>query len=261
MNLAMKYIIAALILSCSFVAKSQILYLDEEDFEVKYYPKRIEEMTKLIAKDSTEISYYYHRANMNYKLKEYQKSIDDYRLILKKFGERQEAYANMGMGYCFLNDSTQAISYLKKAVSMNLPYARNHLNLGFVYLYFNQYQTAIPHLQQAVILDKNYAKAFYYLGYAHLMAGNFPESRTNLSKSISLIAYNPESFYNLGILSFKQGYYEEAVNNLSKALELHPDWKNRKELFLIRSQAYAHLGEKEKAKQDLETAEKLPAIK
>lgn len=254
----MKHIITSLLLLCAFYGNSQLLYLEEDDFEVKYYPKRIEEVNRLIAGDSTEISYYYHRANMKYKLKEYQKCIDDYRLILQKFGEKQEAFANMGMSYCFLNDSARSISNMKKAVSMNLSYARNHLNLGFIYLYFNQYAAAIPSLEQAVALDKTYAKAFYYLGYAYLMTGNFEKARTNLSKSISLAEYNPEGFYNLGVLSYKQGHYSEAAEHLSKALEYRPSLSSRKELFLMRGESYKQIGEAEKAKRDFETAGKLP---
>lgn len=200
---------------------------------------------------------YYYRAELKYRLKQYAACISDYRLILKKFGERRDTYANLGMAYCFLNDSTQAILNLQKAISMTPAYARNHLNLGFVYLYFNHTTEAIPYLQKAIELDKNYAKAYYYLGYDYLITGKLDEAKKNFLKCLDLAIIHPESFYNLGLIASKEKNDTETIRYFTKALETRPSLATDARLFELRGKAYEHVGEKEKAQADLERAKKI----
>jgi tetratricopeptide (TPR) repeat protein len=140
---------------------------------------------------------------------------------------------------------------------MKVSYARNHLNLGFVYAYFKNYSSAIPCLKKAIELDQNYAKAYYYLGYSFLLSDNLADAKVNLLKSIELAVLYPEAYYNLGVVDYKQRNYADAVTHFTTALESSPGLQSNKEFFLMRGEAYKHIGEMEKSKSDLEQAKKL----
>ena len=236
----------------------QLFFIESEDtLDYKYYPQRINELNLLIALDSNQIEYYFKRSTMNFKLKNYQKCIEDNQLIIKKFGDHQSAYCNLGMTYCYINDSTNAVTSLKKAIFLAPGEAVNYLNLGFIQLYFNDYLGAIPNLKQALLLKNNYTKAYYYLGYASMKLGESAEARSYYLKAIELIPYYAEAIYNLGFLAFQEENYKEAIVYFTNALNFIHFKDHKVKLFEMRGKCYEKLGETANATADFQRASSL----
>lgn len=236
----------------------QLFYVDGEDTtEYKYYPKRIQELNRLIELDSTHPEWYFKRSILYYKLKNYEQSVSDNLRILDRFGDLESAHGNLGMSYCFLNDSTRALLHVRKAIELEPAKAVNYLNQGFVLLYFDDYLQAIPVLEKALELRKDYAKAYYYLGYAYMKLGNYVQAKMHYQQALNLISYYPEAFYNMGYLCFQEKKYAETISYLTTALELLPQLANREELFQMRGLSYQNTGNKEKGEADLKQADNL----
>lgn len=249
------YLICLILLP--FGASSQLFYLDSDDtLDFKYYPQRIDEMNRMIALDSNRLEYYVKRSILYYRLKNYTKSVEDNKRIIKKFGELESAYCNLGLSYCFLKDSANALTATRKAISLE-PKAVNYMNMGFILLHFDNYTSAIPNLKQALVLNEQYAKAYYYLGYAFMKSGNLTEATTNYLKATEFNPFYPEAIYNLGFIAKMENNYQDAVSYFSTLLGYPRIETIKVQLLEQRGACYEQLGETSKAAADFQLASEL----
>jgi tetratricopeptide (TPR) repeat protein len=246
------YLICLILLP--FGASCQLFYLDSDDtLDFKYYPQRIDEMNRMITLDSNRLEYYVKRSILYYRLKNFTKSVEDNKRIIKKFGELESAYCNMGLSYCFLKDSANALPAIRKAISLD-PKAVNYMNMGFIQLHFDNYACAIPPLKQALVLNDQYAKAYYYLGYAFMKSGNFAEAKTNYLKANELNTFYPEAMYNLGFIAKTENNFQEAISYFSTLLGYPRIETIKVQVLEQRGNCYEQLGETSKAAADFELA-------
>lgn len=100
-------------------------------------------------------------------------------LIAAIYNERGVIYGKSGQ-------YQKAISYLVKAIELNLRYAMAYYNRGNAYLKLGQYNQAISDYTRAIELDPKYALAYYNRGITYAYLGKFEEAKKDLLKAVEL---------------------------------------------------------------------------
>ncbi len=204
---------------------------------------------------NTCITTYIARANYyHYTLKDYEKAIDDYNMILKINPEYD--YVNTQKANCrlSLNDRPGAISELSKSLCWKIDDPFVYVMRAEIYSMLEMYDDAIAdytnslfyapqqsdlYLDRAIIYSKkgdiynaikDYLEYLKYspdevvahnnLAYAYMNTKDFDQAEKCFNRSISLDPAHVDSFLGLAILNYRQGRNKSTIQFMCKALEL-----------------------------------------
>jgi tetratricopeptide (TPR) repeat protein len=114
----------------------------------------------------------------------------------------------------------EAISSLKKAISMDPDYGEAYINLAIAYAETNDNQRAIETLESA--LEKSSDKDYLiYINMAQIYKRfDNKEAEKVYKKSISVNPYFQDAYFKLGEFYWDMRKYDLAAENLKKGLEL-----------------------------------------
>ena len=118
-------------------------------------------------------------ADENYKKKNYDTSILNYKEALKLNPSDEVTLLKIGNVYKLKNDETNAIDFYKKAIFVNPSYADGWFNLGLVYASQKNVSESKKCFERVVSLDADYAYAYYALALAYETENNKKEAVKN----------------------------------------------------------------------------------
>jgi tetratricopeptide (TPR) repeat protein len=90
-------------------------------------------------------------------------------------------------------------------------------------------------------------------GYVNGRRGELPDAISDMSRCIELRGNEPDDFFTRGRLLFKAGRFEEAVADFTRVVQLCDAYESdyyRQAAYFFRADAYARLGQYEKARAD-----------
>lgn len=99
------------------------------------------------------------------------------------------------------------------------------------------------------------AVAFMHRGVVYLKRGELERARKDLDEAIRLTPHYGDAHFNKGNVLFQQGRMDDAIAAYGTALANNPS--TPEVVHYNRSRAYAHLGQTEREKADLERAQAL----
>ena len=115
----------------------------------------------------------------NYKNKNYDVSINNYREALKIKPSDEVTLLKLGNIYKIKNDNKTAISFYKKSIVVNPNYADGWFNLGLVYAADKNNSKAKECFHRVITLNPNYGYAYYALAIAYEQDENTKEALNN----------------------------------------------------------------------------------
>ncbi|MFI3299922.1 MAG: tetratricopeptide repeat protein [Candidatus Gastranaerophilales bacterium] len=150
-----------------------------EDFEsaLKYYQKAS-------SKDKHHSLPLIKTAMTYEKLNEIEKAYQFYDKILKSYSDAYIAYYKIA-----LKDQSKEVSYLKKAIAINLQFNDAWLELGRVAFEQGRYNEAHKYLSVAKYIDENDFKYYYYQGLLYKKQGMQADATQSFKRSLIL---NPD---------------------------------------------------------------------
>jgi protein O-GlcNAc transferase len=169
---------------------------------------------------------------INLQLKDYREAISWTKKALSINSEHYAPYNNLGASFLALEEFDNAIMAFSKAIKLKPDYAQAYNSLGIVYKRLEQYDNAVINYERAIKLKPDYAEAYNSLGIVLIKKKEFVLSEINFNKAIKLKANYAESFSNLGLLNLKLKKYSEAIDYCKEAIKLKPDY----------AEAYSNLG-------------------
>ncbi|MEW6534127.1 MAG: tetratricopeptide repeat protein [Candidatus Auribacterota bacterium] len=146
-------------------------------------------------------------------------------LLLKDLNDNPDSFKTrylLGRQYYQLEKYDDAITHLKKAVSLNAKDASAFNSLGMACIHINRFDDAIDYLTQATILSPLYEEPCFSLGVAYLKKGAL---RQALDAVRTFLEINPRGVKGLNLIGYiylQQDLLGMAEQYFRKALSIHP---------------------------------------
>jgi adenylate cyclase len=120
---------------------------------------------------------------------------------------------------------TQAMTFARKAISLDTALPRAHIVLGVVSLFQKQHDQAVAELEQAIALDPNFADAYAELAHILTYAGRPQDAVRRIEQAMRLNPTPPDLYYVwiLGRAYALLGRYDEALPLLQKVVTRYPE--------------------------------------
>jgi len=119
-------------------------------------------------------------------------------------------------------DYTSAITYLKRAVSLDSTFSRAWIELGVTYAGTRDMSSSLNALQKAVEADPKQVVAYKILAFMHMSLGNRDNAIATWQKVQSIAPDDPDVAANLGGLYMAQKRYPEAALLFEAAAKVNP---------------------------------------
>jgi tetratricopeptide (TPR) repeat protein len=126
---------------------------------------------------------------------------------------------NVAWIYYFARQYEQAIDQFRKTLDMDQNYAVAHMRLGETYIQKKMYGEALSELKRAVSLSLESMDILAELGYAYGVAGQRSEAEKVLAKLREYAKDRYVSSYDFAVLYLGLGQKDQALDLLDKAYE------------------------------------------
>lgn len=211
-----------------------------------------------------------------------QEAFSDYNSSLNESPDCAECYNHIGIAYLRTKDYEKARAAFLKTLELDPNHSLAHFNLGQIHLEVGRLDEAIK--ENLIVLDKdpNFSDAYGKLGLLYVFKGEHQRAIDYASKGVTIDPQNANPYYSLGLAYYELNEYQRSLENLSQSITLNPAFSYffskrartlnvlkryteaiedcekamaldsaNAEAFLFRGTAYGLLGDKNKAKTDL----------
>lgn len=157
--------------------------------------------------------------------KNYQEAIKAFKKAIKFNENFVVAYSNLGYTYMALKEWDKAIENFR--VIFNYPgitaphYVHNAI--GWAYYEKNEFRKSIEELKKAIELKNNYAIAYYNLGLSLLGLENFDQAFIEFKNAAKHQPELVQAHNRLALLYLKKNMKQEARKEFQKVIELAPN--------------------------------------
>jgi tetratricopeptide (TPR) repeat protein len=126
---------------------------------------------------------YQKRADGYIKLGEYDKAIDDLTVVVAQDSSNSTAYYNRGVAYALTGDSQRAVDDLTKTIELKPDEALAYASRGLAYLTMEQPEKAIEDFTKLLTFDDSLALVYRLCGFAFEDAGNYDQALADFKET------------------------------------------------------------------------------
>ena len=170
------------------------------------------------AEDSLELA-----AHISMVLRQYERAIPMYEVLLKTSPNRPELWAALAAAYNYVDDAREARDAADIAVTLAPHYPHFYAERGIAAFRLGHYADSIADLAHYVKAFPLNARARFYLGLAQAAHGDTEAARVNLLRARALNpALSPAAGYYLGLIAANRGQIamsRELLARTQKAFE------------------------------------------
>ena len=227
----------------------------------------IDQYSDQIKKGSNDAMYYYERARIYQKLKQYNSAILDYDVAIKLTPDSANAYFSRGLTYYEESRIKEALSDFDTAVKLN-PKDPHILNTrGLVHSDQSEFDQALADFNQALKLDPNYGSALFNRGTVYERQQKYKEALADYDASIknnkadtdtespdAVTERLLEAYYRRAIVNLDLNDVNSAMRDVNFVIEHNPKIAKA---FKLRSVIYGKTGNTAAAAEDEATSENL----
>ena len=165
-----------------------------------------------------ELDIHYHLADLYHETQQWQKEVEEFRIILQFNPDDINANYRLGIVLYRQHDYTGSKDYLLKAVTLDPALSDIYAPLGICLYNTGEYGTAENFLIKAVETNATNYEAHYYLGMIFKMKKDYTAALEMLGKARNDRRYFDKSQYAIGQLYFDNDAYSKAIEELEKGL-------------------------------------------
>jgi serine/threonine protein kinase/tetratricopeptide (TPR) repeat protein len=180
----------------------------------------------------------------------YAEAITELKRAISLAPSSDEAYRRLGGAYLASGDYPHAIEAFQKAVGLNSYFWVNQNALGNAYFQSGDYPKALQGFQQVTVLAPDIETGFENMGNVYAQQGNYQQAVTYFQKALQIEPYYT-TYSNLGSAYFFLKQYAQAVPMFEKAVELNP---NDSSAAVNLGDAYRGAGQQDKARATYQQA-------
>ena len=165
-----------------------------------------------------ELDIHYHLADLYHETQQWQKEVEEFRIILQFNPDDINANYRLGIVLYRQHDYIRSKDYLLKAVTLDPALSDIYAPLGICLYNTGEYGTAENFLIKAVETNATNYEAHYYLGMIFKMKKDYTAALEMLGKARNDRRYFDKSQYAIGQLYFDNDAYSKAIEELEKGL-------------------------------------------
>ncbi|MBD2672705.1 tetratricopeptide repeat protein [Aphanizomenon flos-aquae FACHB-1416] len=188
-------------------------------------PGAIEDFNQAIKINPNDAQAYYSRGNVRYELGDKQGAIEDFNQAIKINPNDANAYINRGNVRSELGDKQGAIADYTKAIDINPNLDQPYYSRGLAKYELGDKQGAIADYTKAIDINPNDAKVYNNRGNAKSELGDKQGAIADYTKAIDINPNLAQPYYGRGIVYYQLGYYQlgdkqKAREDLQRAAQL-----------------------------------------
>lgn len=127
---------------------------------------------------------YQKRADGQIKVGEYDKAIDDLTVVVAQDSSNSTAYYNRGVAYAITGDSQRAIDDLTKTIELEANEALAYLSRGLAYLTMEQPEKAVEDFTKCLTFDESLTLVYLLRGYAFEDTGDYDQALADFEETV-----------------------------------------------------------------------------
>ncbi len=199
---------------------------------------------------------YARRGAARFKLREFDKAVEDFTTALKLDDRLDEAWFGRGMALGRNGQVEEGVADLGVYIHRHPDSSLAHTKRGIRYLWMNDLDRAEKDLTRAIALDPRNAEAHDDLGVIHAQRGQYELALQHFQKTVRADPSYQKGYHNLAMVHYITGRNDEALATVERALKLIPEARDS---LLLKSSILEALGRNAEAKVLREEAEFMPA--
>jgi len=125
-------------------------------------------------------------------------AVREYEYLTHLLPQNAEMHSNLGVALYFNQETTRAISVLRKAISLNSDLLAPHLFSGLAWYRLSNPDAAVPMLEQATRINPSDVLAHTWLGYAYVAQLRYQDALREFQTACQLDPNNIDVWYALG---------------------------------------------------------------
>ena len=174
----------------------------------------------------------------------YSEAITELKRSISLAPNSDEAYRRLGSAYLESGQGKEAIEAFQKAIQLNPYFWGNQNSLGDAYMGLGDYPKALEAFQQVTALEPEIDAGYENVGVVYVQQNKCQESIPYLQKALQIEPYF-STYSNLGTAYFCLKQYTNSVEMFEKAVQLNP---NDTQTMVNLADAYRWAGQKDKAR-------------
>jgi len=174
----------------------------------------------------------------------YSEAITELKRSISLAPNSDEAYRRLGSAYLESGQGKEAIEAFQKAIQLNPYFWGNQNSLGDAYMGLGDYPRALEAFQQVTALEPEIDAGYENVGVVYVQQNKCQESIPYLQKALQIEPYF-STYSNLGTAYFCLKQYANSVEMFEKAVQLNP---NDTQTMVNLADAYRWAGQKDKAR-------------
>ena len=243
----------------------------QKKYEQGKYEEALALFDEAIKENPKNAENYYKKGTIKALLREYNSAIISFDKATQINPNNAKAHYNKGLSHTYLGQYKKALKEFIQATHLEPDKAEFHNNRGATeslleeylksILSFNIaikiYSNSLKDTQDKIIsnnLKKYLAEAHYNRGRSYSYLEKYEEAKKDFDKAIEINPNYAEAYSSRGTSEARLKKYENALNEFNKAIQINPDFA---EAYRNRANVKDILGDKEGARLDRETAEKI----
>jgi len=170
-----------------------------------------------------ELEIHNHLANLYSQTKNYQKEIEEYKIILTFNPDDVQANYRIGHALFKQNKYKEVKEYLSTAVKLDPSLVDCYLPLGVASFKLAEYEKAEQYLLKSMNSAQDAAEPQFYLGQINMMKKNEDVAVQMFQNARKSRKFKVKSLYFIGEIYFNEGDLEAAIDILEEGLKLTKD--------------------------------------
>jgi tetratricopeptide (TPR) repeat protein len=217
--------------------------------------KLIRQYSQQIAKEPTNAQLYVARADIHFKLHDFERAVNDYTKALKIDGKVDQAWFGRGMAKGRLGLIDEGIEDLSVFIRRNPQSSLAYTKRGVRYLWKGDRENAGKDLRKAIALDPGNAEAHDDLGVILAQQGDYKAALEHFSRTVKLDPTYQKGYHNQAMAFYVLNRDVDAMASVTIALRLDPESRNS---MLLKSEILKAMGRQAEAQEAHEEAMFLP---
>lgn len=198
--------------------------------ETKNWQKEIEEYKIILNFNSDDIKANHRLGHAFYKQKNYKKASDHLGKAVFLDPDLNDCYAPLGISCYFISDYSKAEQYLLKALSLTKDSSEVEFYLGNIYKMKKDYENALGMFDLSKRNKSFYIESLHKMGEIHFETGSFDVAVDILEQGLSSLKKNDDESHAYRYLLAEcyelENKIDEALHHWEKIAQENPDYRS-----------------------------------